>query len=127
MRTRRLSRLVSRRYEHAFRDVEITAAQFTLIGVVAMKQPLSPIALARMLDLEKSTLSRNLRPLINSGFVDSETRDEGGQSLTITAKGRAVLQRALPAWKKAQSEVMALLGQDVVSKLDTMIAAMAGE
>lgn len=125
LRARRLSRLVTRHYEHALRDVGLTATQFTLIGAVAIEQPLSPIDLARMLDLEKSTLSRNLRPLIESKFLISRTRDKGGQFLSLTRKGRGALRRALPEWKKAQGKVMALLGGDVVSRLDGMIAAVA--
>lgn len=125
LRVRRLSRLVTRRYEHALRDAGLTAAQFSLMGVVAMKGPLSPIVLARMLDFDKSTLSRNLRPLIDSKFLISEPLSAGGQSLRITRNGREVLQRALPSWKKAQVEVMAMLGEDIVSRLDGMIAAMA--
>lgn len=125
LRARRFSRLVTRRYELALRDVGVTAAQFTLMGAVAIKQPVSPIDLARMLDLDKSTLSRNLRPLIRSKFLTSEGRTAGGQSLRITRKGRDLLSRALPQWRKAQAEVTAILGITVVSRLDGMIAAMA--
>lgn len=125
LRARRLSRLVTRHYEHQLRDTGLTVAQFSLVGVVALKQPLSPIALARMLDLDKSTLSRNLRPLIGSNLLVSESADAGGQSLRITDKGWETLDRALPAWKKAQREVLARLGGDVASRLDGMIAAMA--
>jgi DNA-binding MarR family transcriptional regulator len=125
LRVRRPSRLVTRHFEHALQDTGLSAARFSLMGMVALKQPLSPIALAGMLDLDKSTLSRNLRPLIHSGVLISKPVSAGGQSLLITRKGRAVLQRALPAWKKAQVEVLAMLGEDVVSRLDGMIAAMA--
>lgn len=125
LRARRFSRLVTRHYEHALQEAGLTPAQFSLLGVVALQQSISPIALARMLDLEKSTLSRNLRLLIESKLLISRARKEGGQSLSITAKGRVLLQRALPAWRKAQAEVLALLGEDAVFQLDGMIANMA--
>jgi hypothetical protein len=63
--------------------------------------------------------------LIESKFLASEAGNAGGQSLRITRKGREVLQRALPAWKKAQAKTIALLGADAASTLDGMIAAMA--
>ena len=125
LRARRFSRLVTRHYERALREAGLTQGQFSLLGAVAMEEPLSPIALARILDLEKSTLSRNLRPLIESKFLVCEAGNAGGQSLRITRKGREVLRRALPAWKKAQVKMIALLGADAVSTLDAMIAAMA--
>lgn len=125
LRARRLSRVVNRHYEHALRDAGLTPGQFSLLAAVAIKEPLSPSALARTLDLDKSTLSRNLRPLIQSKFLVCQVRNAGGQSVRITRRGREVLHRTLPAWKKAQVEVMALLGADVVSRLDGMIAATA--
>ena len=124
LRARRFSRLVSRRFEHALRETGLTPAQFSLLGAVMMKQPVSPIALARMIDLEKSTLSRNLRPLIGSKLLASESRKEGGQSLSISVKGRELFRQAIPAWRTAQAEVIALVGKDIVSQLDVMIAKM---
>lgn len=125
LRARRFSRLVTRHYERALRETGLTPAQFSLLGAVALRQPLSPIDLARMLDLEKSTLSRNLRLLIGSRLLVSEAGNEGGLSLRITAKGRALVQRAVPAWRKAQAEALARLGEGVVARLDGMIATMA--
>lgn len=77
-----------------------------------------------MLDLEKSTLSRNLRPLIASKLLRSIGPKEGGQLLRVTPKGRDTLHKAIPAWRKAQAEVVSLVGEDVVSELDGMITSM---
>jgi DNA-binding MarR family transcriptional regulator len=125
LRARRFSRVVNRHYEHAMRGAGLTPSQFTLLAAVAIMEPVPPIALARTLDLDKSTMSRNLRPLIQSKFLVCEVGNAGGQTVRITRIGRSVLRRALPAWKKAQVEVMALLGPDVGSRLDEMIAATA--
>lgn len=125
LRARRFSRLVTRHYERALRETGLTPAQFSLLGAVALHQPLSPSALARMLDLEKSTLSRNLRPLIGSKLLVSGTGEERGRTLRVTARGKALLQRALPAWRTAQAEALARLGESVGPRLDGMIAAMA--
>lgn len=122
LRARRFSRLISRRYDHALRETGLTAAQFSLLGAVTLKQPVAPVELARMLDLEKSTLSRNLRLLITSKLLASEVRKTGGQLLTVTPKGRDLLGKAIPAWREAQTDVISLIGEDVVSKLDRMIA-----
>lgn len=106
------------------RQTGLTLAQFILLGAVALEQPVSPNILARRLDLEKSTLSRNLGRLIRSKLLDSEARDGGGQTLRITAKGLKVFHKAFPAWKKAQAEVTALVGEESVSLLNGMIAKM---
>lgn len=124
LRARRFSRLVTRRYDHALRGAGLTAAQFSLLGAIALKQPVAPVALVRMLDLEKSTLSRNLRPLVASKLLRSDGPKEGGQLLTVTPKGRDTLQKAIPAWRQAQADVLSLIGADIVPKLDRMISNM---
>lgn len=124
LRIRRLSRLVTRHYEHELRETGVTLAQFILLGAVAMEQPVSPNTLARRLDLEKSTLSRNLGRLTGLKLLVSEERSGGGQLLRVTAKGLKLFQRAFPAWEKAQAEIMTRAGEDMVSLLDGMIAKM---
>jgi len=60
LRARRISRLVTKLFEDALRESPITVAQFTLLGASIIGGPLQPARLAKMLDIEKSTLSRNL-------------------------------------------------------------------
>jgi DNA-binding MarR family transcriptional regulator len=128
LRARRLSRLVTRRFEDALRGQEITVAQFTLLGATTLGGPLRPARLARMLDLEKSTLSRNLRVLVAGGLVRIDAPESGGgQLVSVTERGRRALIAALPAWREAQARAMAALGDAGVGRLEGMIAAMGGE
>lgn len=128
LRARRLSRLVTRLFEEALRRSGITVAQFTLLGATILAGPLQPARLGRMLDLEKSTLSRNLRLLEAAGLVRiARAEDAAGQRVTATERGRSALIAALPAWRKAQARAVAALGEVVVGKLDGMIAALGDE
>jgi DNA-binding MarR family transcriptional regulator len=125
LRARRLSRLVTKLFEDALRGHEITVAQFTLLGATILAGPLQPARLARMLDLEKSTLSRNLRLLEAAGLVRIGSAEDGaGQRVAATERGRRALVAALPAWREAQSRAVAALGDVVVGRLDGMIAAL---
>ena len=124
LRARRLSRLVTRLFEDALRGKAITVAQFTLLGATTLGGPLRPARLARMLDLEKSTLSRNLRVLEASGLVRIDGSEGGGQLVAVTGRGRRALTAALPAWREAQSRAVAALGDAGVGRLDAMIAAL---
>lgn len=125
LRARRLSRLVTKVFEDALRGHGITVAQFTLLGATVLEGPLQPARLAGMLDLEKSTLSRNLKVLEEAGLVRIGTADEGsGQRVIVTERGRRALVDALPAWRAAQEEAVAALGGVVVGRLDGMIAAL---
>jgi len=128
LRARRLSRLVTRLFEQALREHRITVAQFTLIGATILEGPLRPARLARLLDLEKSTLSRNLRLLEATGLLRVEGTAEGaGQLVHATGRGKRTLVRALPAWRAAQQRAIEALGGVVVERLDSMIAALGGE
>ena len=128
LRARRLSRLVTKMYEDALRGEEITVAQFTLLGAALLEGPLRPARLARMLDLEKSTLSRNLRVLEAGGLVRIEQAEDGvGQRIAVTERGRRALTGALPAWHRAQARAVAALGDAGIGRLDAMIAALGGE
>lgn len=125
LRARRLSRLVTKLFEDALRRHGITVAQFTLLGATVLEGPLQPARLGRMLDIEKSTLSRNLRVLEAAGLVRiGSAADAAGQRVTVTERGRRKLVQALPAWREAQAQTVAALGEMVVGRLDGMIAAL---
>jgi DNA-binding MarR family transcriptional regulator len=125
LRARRLSRLVTKLFEDALRESPITVAQFTLLGATIVEGPLQPARLARMLDIEKSTLSRNLALLESAGLVEIESAGDGGQRVGATARGRRALMEALPSWRKAQQRAVGALGGSVVDELDAMIAAVS--
>jgi DNA-binding MarR family transcriptional regulator len=128
LRARRLSRLVTKLFEDALHDQDITLPQFTLLGATVLEGPLQPARLARMLDLEKSTLSRNLAVLEASGLVQVDGPKAGaGVRVTATERGRRALVDALPAWREAQARAIAAMGSDAVDGLDAMITALGGE
>lgn len=128
LRARRLSRLVTRIFEEALRAQELTIAQFTLIGAATLEGPIRPSRLARLLDLEKSTLSRNLRLLESAGLVRIDPAPTGaGQLVHATERGKRALMSALPAWRAAQAKAIEAMGDVVVGRLDGMIEALGGE
>lgn len=125
LRARRLSRLVTRLFEEALRPHGLTVAQFTLIGAAILEGPIRPARLSRLLDLEKSTLSRNLGLLETAGLLRSTGAAAGaGQLVHASARGERALIRALPAWRKAQAHAVEAMGPSVVERLDAMIQAL---
>jgi DNA-binding MarR family transcriptional regulator len=81
--------------------------------------------LARIVDLERSTLGRNLKVLERAGHVKlAGGQDERSKVVSLTATGRTNLEKALPLWAKAQSAMQALLGNEkaavygILSKLN---------
>ena len=114
LRARQLNRLVTRVYEEAVRPHGITAPQLNLLVGIGREGPIQASALGRLLDLEKSTLSRNLARMVDNGWVGG-TRD-----LTLTAAGERLLLKVYASWAEAQSEVQRRLGGKAIPMFDDM-------
>lgn len=116
MRSRRMARSVSRVYDDALRPVGISTAQLGLLVVIQRRGGVSPAVLGRTLDIEKSTLSRNLRRLRDARLIH-EPAEAAGKRLTLTAAGRRAIVAAYPLWREAQRSAHRILGEDLAGSL----------
>ena len=121
MRARRLSRILTRAYDEALRELGLTVPQFTLLKAAAAQEPVSPAEIGRKLDLEKSTLSRTLGKMIDRGWLDEYRGDDGGKVIVTTTLGRKTLREALPVWSEVQTRASQQLGHGALVALDRMI------
>ena len=111
VRVRLLNRVLSGVYDQALRPVGITAGQMNILVVVANGEQVAPAEIARLLHMEKSTLSRNLERMRRQGWVEVAPGEVGpGLSVSVAAAGEALLRDALPRWQEAQAQVRELLG-----------------
>jgi DNA-binding MarR family transcriptional regulator len=110
--------MVSRLYDEGLREYGVTAPQFTLLAAIASMGPVRPNELGRRLNLEKSTVSRNVKLMESKGWVSVSTGAPGrALELTLTAAGRRVVERAFPAWERTQERVESVLGRGLVRAL----------
>ena len=110
-RVRQLSRIVTRVYDDALRSLGITASQFTLLTQLAQQDGITAVEIGHSLDIEKSTLSRNLKRLLALGHLTMDPpAGRRGRGLHLTPKGEAVIKQAYPVWMAAQSKTMAIMG-----------------
>ncbi len=111
LRTRVLSRTITGIYNKALAPVGLTAGQMSILAVIARRGPIAPGAVASLLNIEKSTMSRTVERMRKQGWLAARQAASGNQQqLSLLAKGRRLLEKAGPAWRKAQSEARALLG-----------------
>lgn len=125
-RIRMAARAVTRSYDEALRPVGLRATQVSVLAAIAVEGALSITALARLIGMDRSTLTRNLAPLEKEGLLT--LGDEGwrrSRMLKITTRGRSRLQQAAPLWEAAQRRLKQELGNqrwsDVQSSLDHLI------
>ena len=121
-RLRKLSRRVTRIYDAHLAPQAIKVTQFSLL-VNAARGERTVSEFAAELEMDRSTLSRNLAPLAAQGWVEiSIGADPRSSSIRVTAAGRRKLKAALPLWRKAQCEVESVLGIAGVGELHKNIS-----
>ncbi|MEN0060529.1 MAG: MarR family winged helix-turn-helix transcriptional regulator [Myxococcota bacterium] len=116
MRVRRLNRSLTRLYGRYLDPHGLSAARFNLLVAIAANPGVTASQLVGPLEIDKSTLSRNLRGMRADGIIVSSPNDGRERALQATDDGIALLERALPDWERAQTEVDQRLG-DLVEAL----------
>jgi DNA-binding MarR family transcriptional regulator len=110
---RKTSRAVTRLYDAALQETGIRSTQFAILVGILKEQPVAIGALADVLVMDGTTLTRSLRLLQKEGLIAISSRAAMRQRfLTVTAKGESVLARSLPAWRKAQERFVAAVGSE---------------
>ena len=114
MRTRRLSRILTRDYiDHIGAEdgtLDLSIAQFTLLAAIESSPGLRAADLVEHLDLEKSTVSRELQSMVRDGWITTARGHGRAQLLYATAAGRARFLEAIPRWEAAQRQALDELG-----------------
>ncbi len=112
VRIRLLNRTVTNIFDDALRPLGVKVSQLNVLMVVAKRGPISPGGVARRLNLEKSTVSRNVDRMRTRGWLKVSEGDSGRkQILEIGTAGRKLIEKSLPFWKKAQEQTEAVLGR----------------
>ena len=109
---RQASRALSQAYDAALQPADIKATQFTVLATLWKQGPLPLSRLADVMVMDRTTLTRNLQPLIKRKLVGTAPgEDRRVRNISLTPHGKQVLDRALPLWRKAQSQLVDGLGQ----------------
>ncbi len=109
---RRAARALTRSYDAVLQPSGLKVTQFSLLIATAFTGPQPMSSLAKALVMDRTTLTRNLKPLEAQGLVQvSVGEDRRLRQIGITPKGRARLKAALPLWQQAQERVIEDLGE----------------
>ena len=100
------ARQVARRYDDALRPLGLTSGQFSILAALLREAPVPLGVLADDLGMDRTTLSRNLKPLERQKLVRAATvnDDRRIRGLALTERGRAVVGHAMPIWQSAQTD-----------------------
>ncbi len=121
-RVRRLSRIINKIYDDAMRPHGLKGPQMTLLGIISRFGPIRSGDLEEILQIEQSTLSRNLNRMAAKGWLHVVPGDDARvQALRTTANGRQKFLQAFPAWEEAQGKAADLLGEEGVTHLRQLV------
>lgn len=120
-RLRKLTRRITRVYDAQLAAHGIKTTQYSVM-VNATAAPRTVSELAALMDMERTTLTRNLRALVDSGWLQLGVgRDPRTRLVSVTSAGRRKLAAAEPYWRAAQLQVEAMLGEKFVGALHHQI------
>jgi len=127
LQVQRAARALARRFDEAFRPLDLTNQQFSLLMSLNRPQPPGMAAVATLLAMDRTTLTAALKPLERRGLVKVmvDPQDRRGRLLALTPAGQKLLARATPIWTRTHAEVEANLADGGADLLRDNLRALA--
>ena len=123
---RKLNRMVTSIYDGALANAGLKTSQFSVLVSVANRKQARPAELTKQLELDESTVSRNVERMCARGWLRLvPDADRRSHLIEVTDKGHALIRKSLPAWQKAQAEVSRRLGTDTVAELRSALRKLS--
>ncbi|WP_245297049.1 MULTISPECIES: MarR family winged helix-turn-helix transcriptional regulator [Rhodomicrobium] len=115
----RASRAIGRHFDLALRPVGLTNWQFSMLATLMASPDSTVNGLAELLGMDRTTTTRNVKPLERRGFLEirPDQKDARIRRILLTDAGRAILARAEPYWRRANDAVEAKLGGQAPAEL----------
>lgn len=124
---RKAARLVTQLYDKMLEPSGLLITQLALLAAIGRMGAAPITRLAHVLGMDRTTLTRNLKPLERQGLIEMDTGlDRRTHIARLTEQGHQALKDALPLWQQAQNAVISRFGQDRTAALLTELQ-MLGE
>jgi Transcriptional regulators len=103
----------------------LKVTQYSLLRHLAQIEPVKITELAKFMRIDRTTLNRNMKPLIEAGFIEVNTGvDPRSRQILLTAEGKSVLSSAAGLWEKAQTAMREYLGEAELEQYKKLIAKL---
>jgi DNA-binding MarR family transcriptional regulator len=110
---RKAARAVTQLFDEALAPSGLRVTQFTLLVTSHLSGESTINELAERMAMDRTTLSRNLKPLVRSGLLEMRPGEDGRTRLVrLTPAGEQALEEAYPLWQQAQLETVSALGEE---------------
>lgn len=123
-RLRRAARQASQLYDRELATIGLSLNEYSILRR-AQKGTRTLGELADAAGMDRSTLTRNLKPLLANGLIRDARGDDARQRLIqVTAKGERAIAKAIPLWQRAQAQMSALFGAAPMQRLNEDLDAL---
>lgn len=125
-RLRSAARKVASVYDEALAPLGLSVAQYSLMRTIERRQPVSFTELGQLAQLDRSTVSRNVRVLDRRGLVEMTRSDDDHReaAVSLSARGADLMVEAMPLWEACQHKIETRLGPDRMNALNDVLHAL---
>ena len=125
MNIRRAARAVSDFYDTALRPSGLTAAQLSLLINLHALENATISTLAKTMRIDRTTLNRNLKPLLDAGLlVQNIGADSRTRLISLTDSGKATLELGCTLWEECQQDISEYMGESELAQLTKLIGKL---
>jgi DNA-binding MarR family transcriptional regulator len=119
---RKATRAVSRMYDDFLRDEGLNITQFSLLRLIHTEKELSISTLGRYMVMDRTSITRALAPLERDELIQSRPgADKRIRIVSLTSRGRRLVEDAEPRWRQAQEALMETVGEDRWRAMRTLL------
>ncbi len=125
---RKTGRVLTQKYDRYLKPSGLKVTQFSMLANISRNPGISVSELAKLLLMDQTTVTRNLRVLEKSRYIQflPEETDQRIKRIQVTEIGKSKMDVARPLWDKAQAEMEQLLGIDCIDELLAGFKKIAG-
>jgi DNA-binding MarR family transcriptional regulator len=115
---RKTARVITQLYDDMLRPTGLRVTQFSLLMGTRSLEPVTVSRLADVMAMDRTTLTRNLRPLEKQGLIRvAAGEDRRERQMALTVRGQQALAKALPLWEQAQARIAEKFGRERLQRL----------
>lgn len=118
VRLRLINRAVTNIYDDALRPFGLKVSQMNILVLVSLRESLRPSEIGEVLQIDRSTLSRNIERMISRNWLEIiDDEDARAQPVRMTKVGNKLLKNISSAWEEAQAQVTELMGDEFIASV----------
>jgi DNA-binding MarR family transcriptional regulator len=128
---RKVSRAITQLYDRHLEKAGVRSTQFTLLIALDSTKAKTLTEIADSLVMDRTTLTRNLKPLEKLGFISTiQPLDKRSKGYVLTASGKEAVERAIPLWQDSQRAIFAAMEEgeynSLIGRLNKLLKIISG-